>query len=166
MPQLAIRLTDADHATLLTAAERADSLGGYTRDAALAAAAHDAAYGQAHARAALDRYGEVCLRCRPALSPGEWRVIVDAHKGPAVDVLLAGTGRALASLVPEVADYLEMDARSLEPRAKAWGVDGPALVRRLVELGPAAKVAVLDVVDRFWGSASSAVPGEEGWVER
>jgi hypothetical protein len=165
MPQLAIRLSDDDHATLLAAARRVQgtddpSLGAYVREAALAAAQVETAERRLSDVLALHR--EILRRSRPRLSPAEWRLVLDACNGLwLVDVHLGPT-----SIPYEVADAIR-----LHDLGSKHGVeDAEGLARRLAACSYAELAAIADVVETWWASdpreIAGPVPGEEGWVER
>lgn len=103
---------------------------------------------------ALDRYAEVVRRSTPALSPAEWRLVVDSLNGvihePAQLIMAAASG---------VADAIQLDGL-----AEKWHVDGPALGKKLRALSFPQLVALVDVAERYWVAVSRKedpkVPGE------
>lgn len=77
------------------------------------------------------------------LSTGEWCAIVDANN-PGWGVF-AGNGQVDAQLA--WANVADMD----EDLGKKWAIDRDALVAKMRAMRPAARIAVYEVVSRFWG---------------
>ena len=90
------------------------------------------------------RYVEVCRRHRPDLERKEWYLIVDAFNGTIIDEQFA---------LPNLAAQIE-DAIALDDADKRHAVDGEALLRKLRNLTYAEKLAVVDIVDRFWADVA------------
>lgn len=97
-----------------------------------------------------DRYAEICRRERPALTLDEWCAVCDALNG--VWSFQMGDGAAnLPSLPLEI-----HDAPGL---ADKWEVDVPRICGILAALSFAGRIAVIDMVERFWArSADRRLP--------
>jgi hypothetical protein len=174
MPQLAIRLTDADHATLLAAARRVQetddpNVGGYVREAALAAAQVETWERRLSDVLALHR--EILRRSRPRLTAAEWRLVLDACNGLWLMADRGHDGPPQWDIGPSAIPYEVADAIRLNDLGSKHGVeDAPELVRRLAACSYAELAAIADVVVDWWSreprELAGPVPGEEGWEER
>lgn len=92
-----------------------------------------------------DRYLQIVEAARPLqFSRAEWLAIFDANNGAgSFDELVADRGALeWAALAANVADTIDLGDK--------WGIDQAALVRKIDALPLAAKIAVLEVVQRFW----------------
>lgn len=113
--------------------------------------------------AILDRYAHLTLRPEvvPDLAEAEWSLILDACNGWASWASWAEASETLMTgLALEVADHVR-----LNDAGEKWGLGEEAceaLVRRLTELAPAATLAVVERVERFW--RRSGWPHDAGFV--
>lgn len=82
------------------------------------------------------RYDEICQNDLPQLAEDEWKVIIEAGKGWATDENTA----AASVLVGAVLDACR----------RAPG--GSALVKKLLNLSAAERIAVVDFVERYWAA--------------
>jgi len=89
------------------------------------------------------RYREMVASSTPALTEAEWCAVCDALNGTILDAR-AGAD-PLRLLWAEIADADRLDGLGAK-----WGIDAPALVTRLQEMGYPELVAVAEVVARFW----------------
>jgi hypothetical protein len=115
-------------------------------------------------RTLLGWYAEIVRRERPELDAAEWNAVRDALNGTWLLAEQSVIGMLASGLPHEIAD-----ACRLSGLAESWGIDGPALVRKVEALGFAARVAVLDDVVRFWANprettAPRGEPGDEAKV--
>ena len=135
MPRISVRIDDGLNAEILARCETGEDARaeeGLVRSAAL--------------REMLDRYLWI-LRIgrktvRRVLTGDELALIADSLNG----TITAGQAEvwfANPLLSWSVSDILP------DGLAEKWGVDGPALVKKLAELGPAEIAAILDAVERF-----------------
>lgn len=103
---------------------------------------------------ALDRYAEVVRRSTPALSPAEWKLVVDSLNG-----VLHEPASLITAAAAGIADSIQLDGL-----AEKWEVDGPAFVKRLRALAYPQLVALVDVAERYWAAHARGekpkVPGE------
>lgn len=89
-----------------------------------------------------DRYAEICRRERPELTLDEWCAVCDALNG-VWSFQLGDDGAAnLPALMPEI-----HDAPGLSEK---WEVDVPRICAILNGLSFAGRIAVIDLVERFW----------------
>jgi len=99
-----------------------------------------------------ERYLTMVEAARPAFSGAEWLAIFDANNGAgSFDELLSESDR-------HVPEWLCLAANVADtPRlGEKWAVDQRALARALNALPEAAKIAVLETVQRFWAHHQSA----------
>lgn len=97
------------------------------------------------------RYAAVCERHRPVLSRAEAMLICDA---------LNGTWLSDAGSVAWIAAEIE-DAIRLNGLDQKWKVDGPDLLRRAATWSYAERLAVVDLVERFWAAEGRGENGED-----
>jgi hypothetical protein len=91
------------------------------------------------------RYREIIRRSVPALTEAEWMACADALNG----VWLGDPVTGPPTLWMEIADADQLDGLGAK-----WGIDAQALAQRLRDAHYAAAMAVIDVVERPWGSLS------------
>lgn len=97
------------------------------------------------------RYAECCRRSLPALTRQEWLLICDALNGTWLAESSGGYSAA-AVLEIEIADAIAINALDAK-----WGILGTDLPTRLHALDYAARLAVIDVVERFWAGGDERV---------
>jgi len=92
-----------------------------------------------------ERYMEMVRRSTPALSAEEWSALVD---------LLNSTVRD-----PRMAQmlHIEVSEGMRDGLADKWGIDGARLAGRVEALPFADRMAILEIVDRYWAR-------QEGWA--
>lgn len=88
-----------------------------------------------------ERYAEIVARAMPTLTEAEWLSIVDTNNGTILDLV------GVQGLHWNLDDYAA-------EQASKWGVDVHALVKRIAAMPYASKVAIAEVVDRFWAKSS------------
>lgn len=102
----------------------------------------------------IGRYAETVRRSTPTLTVDEWKLLCDAMNGT-----LHESAVSIAAVWQEIEDTILLDAIDAK-----WGVEGPALVKKLKRLDYAGQVAVVDVVERYWTATrrgeTAKVPGE------
>lgn len=93
-----------------------------------------------------ERYLAMIETLRPVLSRAEWMAIFDALNGVGIDDFYAGEPRVptWAGIAQEVADA---------PDLSRWGVDQPALARKVGALSEPARIAIVETAQRFWALA-------------
>lgn len=97
-----------------------------------------------------DRYGEIMRRADlPALSGAEMAAIRDACNG---------TLHEPASLIPGALAQGVGYLAASEGLAEKWGIDGEALVAKLVALTYPQEVRLIEDVERFWAEQTNARP--------
>ena len=91
-----------------------------------------------------DRYQEVIRRSMPTLSANEWCLIWDALNG-----IWMGEPASLSvfSVPMEAADHIKLNGAD-----EKWEIDGPALVKRLADMGWPELLAIVDATERFWAT--------------
>jgi hypothetical protein len=85
------------------------------------------------------RYLEIVTHCTPALTRAEWCAVCDA---------LAGTWRQDGAW--RFVDREIEDAARLRDLATRYVIDAESLVARAKAWSPAERVAVVEIVERFW----------------
>lgn len=85
-----------------------------------------------------DRYLSIVAEHGPTLRLAEWCAACDALNGAWMS-----DEASIRFMWAEIADC--------EGLGDKWGIDQPALTERIRELPLAAKVAMMEVVERFWG---------------
>jgi hypothetical protein len=85
------------------------------------------------------RYMELIAAVMPEFTVNEWCAICDANNGVALFDSVS-----LAGCVANVADSPELKDK--------WDIDIRALARRMDALPAASKIAIGEVVERFWGA--------------
>ncbi len=87
-----------------------------------------------------DRYYEIVRRARINLSPAEIDAIRDALNGWLAEPAATIAGGPALEVEDALADGL----------AERHGIDGPALVDKLIKLTFAQEVALVDLIERWW----------------
>lgn len=87
------------------------------------------------------RYDEVVRRSIPILLEKEWMLCADALNG----VWLSDEPRHVLWIDVEIADAIKLNRYDTK-----WKVDGAALMKKISALDYAARLAVVDVVERLW----------------
>ncbi len=92
-----------------------------------------------------DRYLAIVADSQPRWSQAQWSAVCDALNG-----CWLRDGDSLRFLWAEVADT--------EGLGQKWGIDQDELVRELREMPMAGKVAVVELVERFWANSHLDTP--------
>lgn len=89
----------------------------------------------------------------PSLTVAEWKLCADSLNG-----VWMQEASMLGMTWGGIADSIRLDRLD-----QKWEVDGPALVRKLQALSYAETIALVDLVERFWGDETGGFkfPGEE-----
>lgn len=95
-----------------------------------------------------DRYYEIVRRSRPDLTPAELDAVRDACSG------------WLAEPAATIAGGVALEVQDALDDGLAERVDGAALVAKLSALTYAQEVALVDSVEQYWRSVSTASPAD------
>lgn len=88
-----------------------------------------------------ERYPILARHATPALAEGEWLLLCDILNSTVRD---ANCARIL---------WAEIEDSAADGAGEKWGVDTQALAARVLAMAEAERVAILEVVDRWWAIA-------------
>jgi hypothetical protein len=105
-----------------------------------------------------DRYAEIVRRAIPDLTTAEWCLLFDTLNSTWTLDDAALTAQGIAHNVA--------DGATLDGLGEKWGVDGLDLARRIEALPFAAKVGIIDTVERFWSLGVKEGEDYAGAIQR